>query len=65
MRYKILYAQKFVGDRRLSVMDFKLGQILHFDLSRLEETDNSELIKYIKSELKKIEQGHYDYTKKG
>ena len=62
MRYKILYSIKYVGDRKLTVMDFEKGQILHFYLSRLDDIENTELVEYVKSEMNKIKHGHYDYT---
>ncbi|WP_102346450.1 hypothetical protein [Bacillus sp. Marseille-P3661] len=62
MYYKILYCKWLGGQRKVTVFNFKLSQIIEFTIDELDELDE-DLKRYIKSNWESILAGHWDYSK--
>lgn len=45
MRYKFLYYKVIRGEKIITVLDFKEGRFIHFDLEALQSDDLDEVLK--------------------
>jgi hypothetical protein len=63
MRYGVMYAQKSMEGRKVTVMDFKMARMITFTINEIPELDN-DLQEFMQQHLKKLESGYWDYTGK-
>jgi hypothetical protein len=61
MRYKILYTKNHGPQMKISVIDFKKGQIITFTVAEFDELED-DLKEYIRNISKEIKSGYYNYT---
>jgi hypothetical protein len=62
-RYGVMYAQKGMEGRKVTVMDFKMARMVTFTLDEIPELEN-DLQEFMQQHLKKLESGYWDYTGK-
>jgi hypothetical protein len=62
-RYGVMYTQKGMQGRKVTVMDFKMARMITFTLDETHELEN-DLQEFTQQHLQKIESGYWDYTGK-
>ncbi len=62
-RYGVLFAVKSGSNRKLTVMDLKMGRQITFTLDEIESEEmEDDLKQFIIEQMDKINSGYYDYT---
>jgi hypothetical protein len=67
MRYGIMFTVKSPtsSNRKVTVMDFKRGRQITFTVDEIEDNEmEDDLKEFMRSQLKKVETGYWDYTGK-
>jgi hypothetical protein len=62
-RYGVMYAQKCMEGRKVTVMDFKMARIVTFTINEMHELED-DLQEFMQQHLKKLGSGYWDYTGK-
>jgi hypothetical protein len=62
-RYGVMYAQKDMEGRRVTVMDFKMARMITFTINEMPELED-DLQEFMQQHLEKLESGYWDYTGK-
>jgi hypothetical protein len=62
-RYGVMYAQKSMEGRKVTVMDFKMARMVTFTLDEMSELED-DLQEFMQEHLEKLETGYWDYTGK-
>jgi hypothetical protein len=53
------------SNRKISVMDFKMGRVISFTVDEIDGDEmEDDLKEYMRSQLEKVETGYWDYTGK-
>lgn len=66
-RYGIMFAVKSPANsnRKISVMDFKMGRIISFTVNEIDSDEmEDDLKEYMRGQLEKVNTGYWDYTGK-
>jgi hypothetical protein len=67
MRYGIMFTVKSPtsSNRKVTVMDFKMGRLITFTVDEIEGDEMVEDLKeYMRGQLAKVNSGYWDYTGK-